>query len=394
MTGVELRFTFQVTTPLFMGGADPTKPELRPPSLKGLLRFWYRAVDPNFALREAALFGARGDGGGQSPFRLRVEPLDQPAMVGWSDLRPEQFNVGKDRGTRNGLVYLGFPFPMQGRRGIAPGHRFVLSCRFRRPKAGLTPEFEECLRAVTAAAWLLGHFGGTGSRARRGFGTLTLVEEVDIRGIDWPDGRALPLISRLDSPEQATAALSAGLRTLREVWFPGAWGEGPMAARHPHLGARFDHRLISGAVAPGEWGKGLNGLGRLMQDFRQRRAPDYQSVKDELARVRPLDRTPERAAFGLPLTFRYGSLPGTKPITLAPYAEHLRSTHERHGSLIFLRLLQVGGMLHPLVTRLDGAIPGNAPPAAARGSGRRLQPTDGKLLERFLDHATREGTPS
>ena len=37
--------TYQVTTPLFLGGAKPEdSAELRPPSIKGLLRFWFRAI--------------------------------------------------------------------------------------------------------------------------------------------------------------------------------------------------------------------------------------------------------------------------------------------------------------------------------------------------------------
>jgi len=31
-------------TPLFMAGADGKTPELRPPSFKGMMRFWWRAM--------------------------------------------------------------------------------------------------------------------------------------------------------------------------------------------------------------------------------------------------------------------------------------------------------------------------------------------------------------
>src|SRR5690554_3545147 len=37
--------TYKITTPMFLAGAEQEKtPELRPPSFKGLLRFWFRAV--------------------------------------------------------------------------------------------------------------------------------------------------------------------------------------------------------------------------------------------------------------------------------------------------------------------------------------------------------------
>jgi CRISPR-associated protein Cmr1 len=40
---ITIQATFQVTTPLFCGGADGSSAELRPSSVKGVLRFWWRA---------------------------------------------------------------------------------------------------------------------------------------------------------------------------------------------------------------------------------------------------------------------------------------------------------------------------------------------------------------
>lgn len=79
-----LTATFAVTTPLFLGGADLQngRPELRPPSIKGVLRFWWRALawsrhDGDLSKihsAEAELFGAAGDAktGGQASFLLRM----------------------------------------------------------------------------------------------------------------------------------------------------------------------------------------------------------------------------------------------------------------------------------------------------------------------------------
>ena len=43
-------FEVEIVTPLFLGGADPNKAELRAPSIKGALRFWWRALNPHFSL--------------------------------------------------------------------------------------------------------------------------------------------------------------------------------------------------------------------------------------------------------------------------------------------------------------------------------------------------------
>jgi len=48
----QLRIRYRVVTPAFLGGADPSSAELRPPSIKAALRFWYRDVDPEFAKRD------------------------------------------------------------------------------------------------------------------------------------------------------------------------------------------------------------------------------------------------------------------------------------------------------------------------------------------------------
>lgn len=46
---VTLQATYRLVTPMFLGGADQNNcAELRAPSIKGALRFWYRTIDPGF----------------------------------------------------------------------------------------------------------------------------------------------------------------------------------------------------------------------------------------------------------------------------------------------------------------------------------------------------------
>ena len=41
----KINAVYRITTPLFLGGADIERTaELKPTSLKGVLRFWFRAV--------------------------------------------------------------------------------------------------------------------------------------------------------------------------------------------------------------------------------------------------------------------------------------------------------------------------------------------------------------
>lgn len=47
-----ITFTCEVITPMFLAGADGTTPELRPASIKGALRFWWRAMNGHLPIDE------------------------------------------------------------------------------------------------------------------------------------------------------------------------------------------------------------------------------------------------------------------------------------------------------------------------------------------------------
>jgi len=75
-TLIEARYL--LTTPLFCGGADPAVAELRLPSFKGVLRFWWRALAwsrcngdlARIQREEDLLFGSAGGGQAQVLMRL------------------------------------------------------------------------------------------------------------------------------------------------------------------------------------------------------------------------------------------------------------------------------------------------------------------------------------
>lgn len=71
----KIEATFRIVTPMFMGGAEPadTHAELRAPSIKGVLRFWYRAIFPNQdAQDEARIFGGTDKSAGQAKIILSL----------------------------------------------------------------------------------------------------------------------------------------------------------------------------------------------------------------------------------------------------------------------------------------------------------------------------------
>lgn len=73
----ETIFNCRIITPLSLGGAKSSQPELRPPSLKGAMRFWWRAVMGNLGLeelkkQEAIIFGSSDEKIGKCKFNLRM----------------------------------------------------------------------------------------------------------------------------------------------------------------------------------------------------------------------------------------------------------------------------------------------------------------------------------
>lgn len=168
-----------LVTPVLGGAAVPRTIDevdiVRVPSIRGQLRFWWRALHAHEygsprALWEAesALFGRAADeAGGRSPIELRVV----------CDRRAELKDVGAvDRSeieiNRTPGAYALFPAraeaggtPTAPRR--KPGMQFTLELR--------APHEElEKLRNVLRA-WIL--FGGYGSRTRRGLGSLEVVDD-------------------------------------------------------------------------------------------------------------------------------------------------------------------------------------------------------------------------
>src|SRR5579885_765120 len=88
---------YQAVTPAFCAGADPNQPELRAPSFKGVLRFWWRALAwsrlkgdlRKIHDEEERVFGGPGTGcsrvalqvAAYEPSRLRVAKKDQVLEV-------------------------------------------------------------------------------------------------------------------------------------------------------------------------------------------------------------------------------------------------------------------------------------------------------------------------
>lgn len=141
-------FEVEIVTPLFLGGADPNKAELRAPSIKGSLRFWWRAFNPHFSLRdlkknEAEIFGDAGDSNNSfGKSRVRINLV--------KDLRFEnmRYNPVPHKQVK-------FKFPC-----FSPGNKFALKVYGDENIFNLFKLFSIV--------------GGLGKRSRRGFGSVMI----------------------------------------------------------------------------------------------------------------------------------------------------------------------------------------------------------------------------
>ena len=200
----EITAHFCIVTPLFLGGADnKSEAELRPASIKGALRFWWRALRwgkgvtdvGELKKKEDRLFGSsevteRKDAtgkamreGGQAKFLLALETQCQPTMISADQILGASGKVSQGRQdiVGEGARYLGYglmgAFGQNGgklsRPCIAAPFEFTVRLAFKR-SVGTTDIAE-----VADALKLLGLCGGLGSRSRRGWGSVTLTEIKD-----------------------------------------------------------------------------------------------------------------------------------------------------------------------------------------------------------------------
>lgn len=99
-------FTCEVITPMFLAGADGVTPELRAPSIKGAMRFWWRAMHGHLPLKElkrmeGEIFGGTGDNSSRSKVLIRVSQENQlhaerSELVPHKSIQQQAFSIGQE----------------------------------------------------------------------------------------------------------------------------------------------------------------------------------------------------------------------------------------------------------------------------------------------------------
>lgn len=205
-------FTLELVSPAFLAGADQSSAEsceLRVPSLRGQLRWWWRTLHaahvdvPTLRRLEAAVWGSTD---AASPVRLSLAPVsvdrktfpfkqlgknkkDQDVLVFDGDAARAYGIAQPPRGIVPGALYVSYGMDemdagdltsRKTRFFVTPGSSWKLNVR---TKAGTyqdpvktdqkvdVPE-SDVLEQARAALSLLCRYGGVGSKARKGFGSF------------------------------------------------------------------------------------------------------------------------------------------------------------------------------------------------------------------------------
>jgi len=172
---------YDIVTPMFITAADrQEEPDIRPPSIKGALRFWWRALQWGSCLRqadnpeqalhelyrqEAELFGAaykKETRYGQGVCTLKLKHVVTKGIEGSWPI--------SNNNSGSGFIGYGLDKTKTGdphRKAIKEG-QFTVCMML---KKGISSEQIQQLKN-TLTIW--GLLGGLGSRARRGFGSVAI----------------------------------------------------------------------------------------------------------------------------------------------------------------------------------------------------------------------------
>jgi len=297
----------EILTPMFLGGAPQEQNgkilcELRSQSVKGLLRFWWRAYKygqlmgihdvesrlSKLQKEEDQIFGSVSGAGNKSSFAISISPknlnkYNQPLPNHKVPVKGKTFSI-------NILEYLCYG-TYEYVRG--QGNKFVREYLKEDQVFNLKLRFDNqnYREDILTALYLFSEFGGLGSRSRNGFGGL-MVRNRDEAFVALGDGFSKNIISNKDFLDRLRVsdeippftAFSSGIKLFTTV--------------------KKDYR---------SWDLCLADLGKA-----------YRNGREELE---PRHHYDKRQYIGAPLD---------------PPQEHFKSILERHSKPYFLKVTKVG----------------------------------------------------
>ena len=288
----EISLTLEFITPAFIGAAENRRvSEFRLPSLKGLLRFWWRAYQdfPD----EAELYKNESKIFGDTEQRSKV------SIISTSSDRPK---LGHLSNLSAPIGYLGYgPIVYDSRtKTFKTSRPCILAGEDVQIRLQIRTGKEEVKRGIYDSLWLLTHLGGLGSRARRGLGSIQCSK---IEGQE----DELQFLITAKSIGEFKNHLESGFRSIFADTKPSQKKTLPAFSS---LGSEAKVYLLN-KVFKNNWQEALEGIGEYLRGYRSNRphqprtstaGQDYTLVcgpKGFMA-TQSLSQAPKRIAFGLP----------------------------------------------------------------------------------------------
>lgn len=299
-----VKATFRIVTPMFLGDAEQKAVDIRPPSIKGALRFWWRALNwgrlslefsnseanalERLHKEEGELFGEstgvdsdNKTTGGQGKFLIKIRK---------ENLKKDEFPTPRG----SALAYLKGQ-GLDRRNALIAGQEFTVELAFR-PRT-----CEKELKSVADALYFFGLLGALGSRARHGFGSVALVS--------WSG------VTEYNVPSDRVSYIKAIKNVLAHY---------PFASKQPPFTAFCKEMRIDLCATDKSFERILTEVANEQQHYRsygykgrdgtrsaggqQVIKPNFQNDHDSIYRfinARVIDKAPARAVFGLPHNYRY-----------------------------------------------------------------------------------------
>jgi CRISPR-associated protein Cmr1 len=167
-----ITFDCELITPLFMGSANPNDCELRAPSIKGALRFWWRAINGHLPLnelheKEEAIFGSTS---GRSNIVIRIQEFLK---------QTNEYPMLPHKQGRESLIREGFQVKEKFRIKFQMSQLSIYS---------KSNPYEEIfsLEKLKALFIIFSLLGGLGKRNRRGFGSIK-IKKINQNDFQYPE---------------------------------------------------------------------------------------------------------------------------------------------------------------------------------------------------------------
>lgn len=307
-----LKARFCIVTPMFLGDADQKASSIRPPSLKGALRFWWRALNWSGFLKqteqnevaalqamrkeEARLFGttAADNAGGQGVFLLTVVK---------EQIGDVQQPFGSDQFAIRYLLGMGLTNEEKLRNALKPQGTFRVELLFR-PKTSASDR-----KSVADALYAFGLLGALGSRARHGMGSVSLIgwEGKETRTVPKTQEEYKKAIQTLLGPEteQANALPPfTAFSQKSEIWVS-VKDKSPMRL----LSIVGEQQMLYRSY-------GQNGM-VLRKTAERNFVPDHHLIMDA-TNGKHIQSAPKRVVFGLPHNYFFSSTKQKADVNYAP----------------------------------------------------------------------------